>query len=62
MYVAVSELQAAFDLGAGNLLQAVSFALGGERGSRLLIVVHHLAVDGISWRVLLEDMEKSLVP
>jgi NRPS condensation-like uncharacterized protein len=26
---------------------------------RMLIVVHHLAVDGVSWRILLEDLESA---
>ncbi|MHA4812698.1 condensation domain-containing protein, partial [Flavitalea flava] len=26
--------------------------------NRLLIVIHHLAVDGVSWRILLEDLER----
>jgi amino acid adenylation domain-containing protein/non-ribosomal peptide synthase protein (TIGR01720 family) len=35
---------------------------GGSHGektnpNRLLIVIHHLAVDGISWRILLEDLQ-----
>ncbi|MGE6738607.1 condensation domain-containing protein, partial [Streptomyces sp. NPDC059900] len=29
---------------------------GPERVGRLLVVVHHLAVDGVSWRVLLPDL------
>src|SRR5206468_11529704 len=29
----------------------------GARGQRLLIVVHHLAVDGVSWRILLRDLD-----
>jgi NRPS condensation-like uncharacterized protein len=28
---------------------------GPDKSDRLLIVVHHLAVDGISWRIILED-------
>ncbi|SKA37897.1 Methyltransferase domain-containing protein [Chitinophaga eiseniae] len=28
-----------------------------EANNRLLVVVHHLAVDGVSWRILLEDLE-----
>ena len=31
--------------------------LGGDRGGRLLLVAHHLVVDGVSWRVLLEDLQ-----
>ncbi|HKV11085.1 MAG TPA: condensation domain-containing protein, partial [Thermoanaerobaculia bacterium] len=29
----------------------------GEGGRRLLWAAHHLAVDGVSWRVLIEDLE-----
>ncbi len=28
-----------------------------ETNNRLLIVVHHLAIDGVSWRILLEDLQ-----
>jgi amino acid adenylation domain-containing protein/non-ribosomal peptide synthase protein (TIGR01720 family) len=31
-----------------------------EQDNRLLLVVHHLAVDGVSWRILLEDLETAL--
>ena len=31
-----------------------------EGGQRLLLVVHHLVVDGVSWRVLLEDLQQAL--
>ncbi|MBL6448227.1 amino acid adenylation domain-containing protein [Fulvivirga sp. 29W222] len=45
------------DLENGLMLKAgiVQYANDGER---LLITAHHLAVDGISWRVLLEDLYK----
>ncbi|RDV12934.1 amino acid adenylation domain-containing protein, partial [Pontibacter diazotrophicus] len=32
-----------------------------EKENRLLLVIHHLAVDGVSWRILLEDLEQSLM-
>ncbi|MEU4805248.1 non-ribosomal peptide synthase/polyketide synthase [Actinosynnema sp. NPDC023587] len=44
------------DIGDGPLLRAVLFP--GER-PKLLLTVHHLAVDGVSWRILLEDVEKA---
>ncbi|PFN80982.1 hypothetical protein COJ67_31225, partial [Bacillus thuringiensis] len=28
-----------------------------KEGDHLLIVIHHLVVDGVSWRILLEDIE-----
>jgi amino acid adenylation domain-containing protein/non-ribosomal peptide synthase protein (TIGR01720 family) len=51
-----SRWQASLDLGAGPLLRAVGFDLGAGRPGRLLLAAHHLVVDGVSWRVLLEDL------
>ncbi|MGJ4946752.1 condensation domain-containing protein, partial [Bradyrhizobium sp. HKCCYLS1011] len=48
-------LQAALDLQAGPLLRAALFDLGSQ-GKRLLVIIHHLVVDGVSWRILLEDL------
>jgi amino acid adenylation domain-containing protein/non-ribosomal peptide synthase protein (TIGR01720 family)/FkbM family methyltransferase len=45
------------DLSRGPLLRVVHFDLGPSEPGRLLIVIHHLAVDGVSWRILLEDLE-----
>ncbi len=48
--------QSSLNLPSGPLLQIVHFDLGPERPGRLLIVLHHLLVDGVSWRILLEDL------
>jgi non-ribosomal peptide synthase protein (TIGR01720 family) len=48
--------QASLDLFKGPLIRAVLFDLGADQPGRLLIVVHHLAVDAVSWRILLEDL------
>jgi non-ribosomal peptide synthase protein (TIGR01720 family) len=53
-----TRVQGSLDLSAGPLLRVVLFELGAERGARLLLVVHHLAVDGVSWRILLEDLQR----
>ena len=45
----------ALDLQDGPLMRAALFGLG-PAGARLLLVLHHLVVDGVSWRVLLEDL------
>ena len=37
---------------AGAMLSALWVASTG----RLVVIVHHLAVDGVSWRILLEDL------
>ncbi|MEV0643432.1 amino acid adenylation domain-containing protein, partial [Streptomyces sp. NPDC050619] len=44
------------DPGAGVMAQVVWLDAGPERVGRLLVVVHHLAVDGVSWRILLPDL------
>ncbi|WP_413104170.1 amino acid adenylation domain-containing protein [Streptomyces sp. Inha503] len=41
---------------AGVMWQAVHFDTGPWHPGRLLLVIHHLAVDGVSWRVLLPDL------
>ncbi|MEU0009622.1 condensation domain-containing protein, partial [Streptomyces sp. NPDC006314] len=40
----------------GRMLQAVFFDAGPKDSGRLLITIHHLAVDGVSWRILLPDL------
>ena len=50
-----ARLQASLDLATGPILRTALLQLGSE--SRLLIVIHHLAVDGVSWRVLLDDLQ-----
>ncbi|MCA2219558.1 non-ribosomal peptide synthetase, partial [Jidongwangia harbinensis] len=41
---------------AGVMVRAVFFDAGPEGTGRLLLMVHHLAVDGVSWRVLVPDL------
>jgi amino acid adenylation domain-containing protein/non-ribosomal peptide synthase protein (TIGR01720 family) len=55
---AAAALQAGFDLSAGPLTRLTLFHAGAGQ-ARLLWVTHHLVVDGISWRVLLEDLEEA---
>ena len=52
-----AEVQRTLDLERGPLLRAVFFDPGAGREARLLLAAHHLVVDGVSWRVLLEDLE-----
>ncbi|WP_369211087.1 amino acid adenylation domain-containing protein [Streptomyces flavofungini] len=44
------------DPAAGVMLQPVWFDAGPGRAGRLLLAVHHFAVDGVSWRILLSDL------
>ncbi|MGD1912880.1 MAG: condensation domain-containing protein [Rivularia sp. (in: cyanobacteria)] len=52
-----TKLQASLNLSASPLIRVALFDLGQYQLSRLLVIVHHLAVDGVSWRILLEDLE-----
>jgi amino acid adenylation domain-containing protein/FkbH-like protein/non-ribosomal peptide synthase protein (TIGR01720 family) len=45
------------DIARGPVVRAVYIRLGGTRGGRLLLAAHHLVVDGVSWRILREDLE-----
>ncbi|MCI0392289.1 MAG: amino acid adenylation domain-containing protein, partial [Acidobacteria bacterium] len=51
------ELQSGLNLSEGPLMRMAYFDLGTGRPGRLLIVAHHLLVDGVSWRILLEDLQ-----
>jgi amino acid adenylation domain-containing protein/non-ribosomal peptide synthase protein (TIGR01720 family) len=53
---AAAEVQRGLDLSHGPLVCAVMFDLGEGRPGRLLLVIHHLLIDGVSWRILLEDL------
>ncbi|MEH1922365.1 amino acid adenylation domain-containing protein [Nostoc sp.] len=51
-----AELQASLNLSTGAIAQVALFQLGSDQPGRLLFIIHHLVVDGISWRILLEDL------
>jgi non-ribosomal peptide synthase protein (TIGR01720 family) len=44
------------DPARGAMVRAVWFDAGRQRQGRLLLVLHHLVVDGVSWRILLPDL------
>jgi non-ribosomal peptide synthase protein (TIGR01720 family) len=48
------DLQRSLDLAAGPLARVGLIELGPEQ--RILLVIHHLVVDGVSWRILLSDL------
>ncbi|MFC9773776.1 amino acid adenylation domain-containing protein [Paenibacillus chitinolyticus] len=49
------KLQSGFALNRGPLVKLALFRTA--ESDHLLIVIHHLVVDGVSWRILLEDLE-----
>ena len=48
-----TKVQSGIDLREGPLLKAALIC--GNSGDHLMLCAHHLVVDGISWRILLED-------
>jgi amino acid adenylation domain-containing protein/non-ribosomal peptide synthase protein (TIGR01720 family) len=54
---AANQAQTSLDLANGPLLRAVLFRSGPDRPNRLLLTIHHLIIDGISWRIILEDLQ-----
>ncbi|MGY2316378.1 non-ribosomal peptide synthase/polyketide synthase [Pseudomonas sp. SDO5522_S412] len=53
-----NEAQRSLDLQNGPLLRALLVTLA-DGSQRLALIVHHLVVDGVSWRVLLEDLQQA---
>ncbi|MBV6623050.1 MAG: amino acid adenylation domain-containing protein [Rivularia sp. (in: Bacteria)] len=51
------KLQASLYLNQPPLMKVALFNLGENRDSRLLFIIHHLLIDGVSWRILLEDFQ-----
>jgi amino acid adenylation domain-containing protein/non-ribosomal peptide synthase protein (TIGR01720 family) len=48
------QLQSSIDISSGILFHVGHFRL--SKGDRLALIIHHLVVDGVSWRILLEDL------
>ncbi len=56
MHAAALEAQRALDLASGALVKGVYFRLADGAAPRLFLAVHHIVMDGVSWRVVLEDL------
>ncbi|MCI0665068.1 MAG: amino acid adenylation domain-containing protein [Acidobacteria bacterium] len=53
----VAELRRSLNLARGPIIRFALFNPGSNLAWRLYIVVHHFAIDGVSWRILLEDFQ-----
>jgi amino acid adenylation domain-containing protein/non-ribosomal peptide synthase protein (TIGR01720 family) len=60
IFTTATQLQSSFNLSQPPLVKVAWFNLGRSQNSRLLIIIHHLIIDGISWRILLEDLQNLL--
>ncbi|WP_432409134.1 amino acid adenylation domain-containing protein [Wukongibacter sp. M2B1] len=53
------KIKSGFNIEEDILFNIVVFDLG-SRGNRMLITAHHLVIDAVSWRIILEDL-KSII-
>ena len=53
-----NEIQESIDLEQGPLVKVAVFELGETK--QMMFCIHHLAIDGISWRILQEDFETAV--
>lgn len=51
------QLQEEFNLEKGPLLKVAVLSGHSQKSAKLLIVVHHLIIDGVSWRILLKKLQ-----
>ena len=49
--------QAGLNFVTGPVVSVRYFMTPKDEPARLLIVIHHLVIDGVSWRILLEDLQ-----
>src|SRR5947209_19820951 len=54
-----SQEQASLHLQSGPLARAVLFRMTGEQPWRLLLLSHHLVIDTVSWRILLDELSQA---
>ncbi len=52
------KVQESLNINNGPIIKFAYFNLGQEQNDRLLIVAHHLVIDGVSWRIIVEDIQK----
>nr|WP_242855918.1 amino acid adenylation domain-containing protein [Ruminiclostridium josui] len=53
------QIKSGFNIEKDLLINSCVFDLG-PAGKKLLLTAHHLVVDGVSWRIILEDLENLL--
>ncbi|MEM7468141.1 MAG: amino acid adenylation domain-containing protein, partial [Pseudomonadota bacterium] len=53
----IAERQTYLDIASGPVLSLSFIKRANAIGDRLLLVAHHLVMDGVSWRILLNDLQ-----
>lgn len=59
MSLIAEELNSSFNIESGILIKACVFKLG-QNERKLLMTAHHLVVDGVSWRIIIDDINTLL--
>ncbi len=54
------EAQVQFDLSDGPVCRFIYFKAANNQQARIFMVAHHLIVDGVSWRILVQDLEQAI--
>jgi amino acid adenylation domain-containing protein/non-ribosomal peptide synthase protein (TIGR01720 family) len=55
-----NQFQTQLDLESGLLFRTVYFQTPANTSNKLLLIIHHLIVDGVSWRIILQDLAVTL--
>ncbi|MDH3599228.1 MAG: amino acid adenylation domain-containing protein, partial [Candidatus Tectomicrobia bacterium] len=56
---AAGAAQAALNLAQGPVFRALYFSCGADTKARLVLLAHHLVIDGVSWRILVQDLVRT---
>ncbi|MGJ0607770.1 amino acid adenylation domain-containing protein [Cylindrospermopsis raciborskii] len=51
-----TQFQGQLNLETGRLFRVVYFQTAATTPDKILLIIHHLIVDGVSWRVILQDL------
>ncbi|MEH1973942.1 MAG: beta-ketoacyl synthase N-terminal-like domain-containing protein [Nostoc sp.] len=54
---AIAELQSNFNLSEGTLVKVAFIELRSPTNTYLVITIHHLLIDAVSWQILLKDLQ-----
>jgi amino acid adenylation domain-containing protein/non-ribosomal peptide synthase protein (TIGR01720 family) len=57
----IQKQQEGLDIVNGPVLRVAYYDLGNDQTGRLLMIAHHLVVDSVSWRIILEDLRSLLL-
>ncbi|WP_419893526.1 amino acid adenylation domain-containing protein [Oceanobacillus kimchii] len=54
----IQDEQNSLDISENSLIKAIYIKMPNKDKDKLVFIIHHLIVDGLSWRILAEDLEE----